>query len=200
MHHQPPCISRAKQVQASLFGSAYVDCDCTGQTKELHQLRSTGAVLCASGTPLSNTHACFHCTPVSTAQGTAVAVKRLLTLDTSTTERFISEVRILARLRHPNLILFMGYCTKPDLCIVSEYLNKGSLFSVLRQYEREGHTLEAKLQRVVAVSVARGMSYLHTRSPPILHLVSRTGRTSSARGDDLRWLGVETAGWGHGFL
>lgn len=109
-----------------------------------------------------------------------MAVKRLLTLDTSTTERFISEVRILARLRHPNLILFMGYCTKPDLCIVSEYLNKGSLFSVLRQYEREGHTLEAKLQRMVAVSVARGMSYLHTRSPPILHLVSRTG---GARGD-----------------
>ena len=105
-------------------------------------------------------------------QGTAVAVKRLLMLDGSTMERFISEVRILARLRHPNLILFMGYCTKPDLCIVSEYMNRGSLYSLLRQNEREQRQLDPKLQRVVAVSVARGMSYLHSRRPPILHLVS----------------------------
>lgn len=33
-------------------------------------------------------------------------------------------------------------------------------------------SLDSKLQRVVAISVARGMAYLHTRSPPILHLVS----------------------------
>lgn len=30
--------------------------------------------------------------------------------------------------------------------------------------------LDAKLQRLVAISVARGMAYLHSRSPPILHL------------------------------
>jgi serine/threonine protein kinase len=41
-------------------------------------------------------------------KGTVVAVKRLLTDDASTIERFVSEVRLLARLRHPNLILFMG--------------------------------------------------------------------------------------------
>lgn len=32
-------------------------------------------------------------------------------------------------------------------------------------------SLDPKLQRVVAISVARGMAYLHTRIPPILHLV-----------------------------
>lgn len=33
-------------------------------------------------------------------------------------------------------------------------------------------SLDPKLQRVVAISVARGMAYLHSRCPPILHLVS----------------------------
>jgi hypothetical protein len=31
--------------------------------------------------------------------------------------------------------------------------------------------LEPKLQRSIATSVARGMAHLHSRSPPILHLV-----------------------------
>lgn len=34
--------------------------------------------------------------------------------------------------------------------------------------------LEPKLQRSIATSVARGMAHLHTRSPPILHLVGST--------------------------
>jgi serine/threonine protein kinase len=171
-----------------------------------------------------------------------VAIKRLLTNDAVTIERFVSEVRMLARLRHPNLILFMGYCTMPELCIISEYMSKGSLYSVLHspeqrkqraaaarkqqrqqqgaaadeddaggaaagsstaaaaaaaaaaalaaapsqeflalelagtpveQQQRKLEALEPKLQRLIAVAVARGMAYLHTRMPPILHLVRR---------------------------
>ncbi|KAF6257891.1 kinase-like domain-containing protein, partial [Scenedesmus sp. NREL 46B-D3] len=100
-------------------------------------------------------------------EGTVVAIKRLLTNDAATIERFVSEVRMLARLRHPNLILFMGYCTTPELCIISEYMSKGSLYS---QRQRRLEVLDPKIQRLVAVAVARGMAYLHTRTPPILHL------------------------------
>lgn len=101
-------------------------------------------------------------------QGTVVAIKRLLNNDVATTERFIREIKLLARLRHPNLILFMGYCVAPELCIISEFMSRGSLYHVLR--ERKGDVLPLKLQRAIAVSVARGMLYLHTRDPPILHL------------------------------
>jgi serine/threonine protein kinase len=79
-------------------------------------------------------------------QGTVVAIKRLLTDDATTIERFVSEVRLLARLRHPNLILFMGYCITPELCIVSEYMSKGSLYGVL-------HSLEQHKQRAAAAGL-----------------------------------------------
>ena len=89
--------------------------------------------------------------------------------------KFIQEIRLLARLRHPNLILFMGYCTQPDLCIVSEFMARGSLYHILRQYHHEGQVMEPQLQRHIAASVARGMCYLHTRTPPIVHMVCFEG-------------------------
>ncbi|KAG6488731.1 hypothetical protein ZIOFF_049980 [Zingiber officinale] len=59
--------------------------------------------------------------------GTEVAVKRFLHQDISSDalEEFISEVRIMKRLRHPNVVLFMGAVTcVPNLSIVTEFLHR----------------------------------------------------------------------------
>ncbi len=72
-------------------------------------------------------------------------------------------------------ILFIGFCAAPEMCIISEYMARGSLYSIMRA--QDGRPLEPKLQRTVAISVARGMAYLHSRTPPILHLVRRAART-----------------------
>lgn len=98
-----------------------------------------------------------------------MAIKRLFDRDLSTIQTFKSEVAFLAEIRHPNLILFMGFCMTPQLCIVSEFMHKGSLFSIMRQ--ANGLLLKPHLQATVAISVARGMGYLHSRQPPILHMV-----------------------------
>ncbi|KAJ6428838.1 hypothetical protein OIU84_020485 [Salix udensis] len=43
-------------------------------------------------------------------------------------EEFLSEVAIMKRLRHPNIVLFMGAVNQPpNLSIVMEYLSRGSL-------------------------------------------------------------------------
>ncbi|GIL59368.1 hypothetical protein Vafri_14252 [Volvox africanus] len=101
-------------------------------------------------------------------EGTLVAVKRLLATDSDTTQRFVDEVHMLARLRHPNLLLFMGYTLTPEPSIVTEFMARGSLFHILRQ--AGNRPPEPRMQRAVAVAVARGMAYLHSRTPPILHL------------------------------
>ena len=40
-------------------------------------------------------------------QGTTVAVKKLLATDKKVAQRHLAEVRVFAKLRHPNLLLFM---------------------------------------------------------------------------------------------
>ena len=42
----------------------------------------------------------------------------------------VAQVNIMAALRHPNIVLFMGVCLDPP-CVVSEWCARGSLFDVL---------------------------------------------------------------------
>ena len=53
-------------------------------------------------------------------EGTIVAIKLLLNVDEASLERFRQEVALMAALRHPNLLLFMGYARSPALAMVSE--------------------------------------------------------------------------------
>jgi len=70
-------------------------------------------------------------------------------------------------IRHPNVVLFLGACTKPpNLCIILEYCSRGSLWSLL-------HDLSIKMtweyRKKFALDIAKGVYYLHTNSQPILH-------------------------------
>ncbi len=42
------------------------------------------------------------------------------------------QVNILASIRHPNIVLFMGMCLEPP-CLVTEFCARGSLHDVLRK-------------------------------------------------------------------
>ncbi|BFG31649.1 hypothetical protein CerSpe_179230 [Prunus speciosa] len=77
------------------------------------------------------------------------------------------EIDIMKRLRHPNVLLFMGaICSQERLAIVTEYLPRGSLFKQLR---KNNQTLDIRRRLMMALDVARGMNYLHHRNPPIVH-------------------------------
>ncbi|KAI3468785.1 hypothetical protein Pfo_025448 [Paulownia fortunei] len=77
------------------------------------------------------------------------------------------EIDIMRRLRHPNVLLFMGaVCTEEKLAMVTEYLTRGSLFKTLH---RNNQSLDIKRRLRMAIDVARGMNYLHHRKPPIVH-------------------------------
>lgn len=120
-------------------------------------------------------------------RGTPVAIKVLvcpkMTLEVE--REFKAEVTMLSALRHPNVCLFMGAVTEgTQRCLVTELAARGSLWDFLHG-GAEG--LDWKLMLSMANDVSRGIHFLHSHSPPILHrdLKVRTSRTSSRRDDEL---------------
>ncbi|KAJ6806175.1 putative serine/threonine-protein kinase [Iris pallida] len=80
---------------------------------------------------------------------------------------FRQEVSLMKRLRHPNILLFMGAVTSPQrLCIVTEFLPRGSLFRLL---QRNTTRFDWRRRTHMALDIARGMNYLHHCNPPIIH-------------------------------
>ncbi|XP_022892735.1 probable serine/threonine-protein kinase SIS8 [Olea europaea var. sylvestris] len=101
--------------------------------------------------------------------GTEVAVKKFMNQDISgvALAQFRCEVEIMLRLRHPNVVLFMGAVTRPpNLSILTEFLPRGSLFKLLHRLNIQ---IEEKRRIKMALDVARGMNYLHTSHPIIVH-------------------------------
>ncbi|KAK4564754.1 hypothetical protein RGQ29_006715 [Quercus rubra] len=75
-------------------------------------------------------------------------------------QQFQQEVMMLARLKHPNIVRFIGACRKPMVwCIVTEYAKGGSVRQFLMK--RQNRAVPLKLAVKQALDVARGMAYVH---------------------------------------
>ena len=49
--------------------------------------------------------------------------------------RHVLQVQLLRKVRHENVVLFMGFCMDlPNLCIVTEYLKGKSLHSHIHEH------------------------------------------------------------------
>ncbi|KAK4571956.1 hypothetical protein RGQ29_030378 [Quercus rubra] len=103
--------------------------------------------------------------------GSDVAVK-VLTMqdfDDDDLKEFLREVAIMKRVRHPNVVLFMGAVTKrPHLSIVTEYLPRGSLFRLIHK-PASGEMMDNRKKLRMALDVAKGINYLHCLNPPVVH-------------------------------
>ncbi|KAJ4959474.1 hypothetical protein NE237_026585 [Protea cynaroides] len=75
-------------------------------------------------------------------------------------QQFQQEVMMLATLKHPNIVRFIGACRKPMVwCIVTEYAKGGSVRQFLMK--RQNRSVPLKLAVKQALDVARGMAYVH---------------------------------------
>jgi serine/threonine protein kinase len=97
--------------------------------------------------------------------------ERALTLSNPVLESLEKEASMMAALRHPNVVAFLGVCATPP-CVATEYCARGSLTDVLRG----GKNSAAKAKQLdwarrlnMALDAAKGMHYLHEHSPPIIH-------------------------------
>ncbi|CBI19282.3 hypothetical protein VitviT2T_027333 [Vitis vinifera] len=103
--------------------------------------------------------------------GSDVAVKVLTVqnFQDDQLKEFLREVAIMKRVRHPNVVLFMGAVTKrPHLSIVTEYLPRGSLYRLIHR-PTSAEILDQRRRLRMALDVAKGINYLHCLKPPIVH-------------------------------
>ncbi|KAJ8909075.1 hypothetical protein NDN08_005772 [Rhodosorus marinus] len=84
---------------------------------------------------------------------------------------FENELKVLGDLRHPNIMLYMGAVVEPGkpLCIVTELMSGGSLFSLLQKEDSPVARMDTAGRLKIMLEICRGVLYLHSREPPILH-------------------------------
>ncbi|EPS72596.1 hypothetical protein M569_02160 [Genlisea aurea] len=110
------------------------------------------------------------CYQVARWNGTKVSIKILDKddhVDPESVNVFRHELMLLEKVRHPNVVQFIGAVTQnKPMMIVLEYHSKGDLASYL---QKKGRLSPSKALRF-ALEIARGMNYLHECKPePIIH-------------------------------
>ncbi|CAN1184406.1 L-type lectin-domain containing receptor kinase IX.1 [Linum perenne] len=98
---------------------------------------------------------------ILTNSGSEIAVKRVSRTSRQGKKEYISEVRIISRLRHRNLVQLIGWChEKNELLLVYEFLPNGSLDQHLFSGERST-VLDWPVRYKIALGLASGLLYLH---------------------------------------
>ncbi|GAA0157324.1 hypothetical protein LIER_14616 [Lithospermum erythrorhizon] len=89
-----------------------------------------------------------------------VAVKRVSSGSSQGLKEYASEVRIISRLRHRNLVQLIGWChEKNDLLLVYEFMPNGSLDTHL--FKAENGLLAWDVRYKIAQGLASALLYLH---------------------------------------
>ncbi|KAJ9147469.1 hypothetical protein P3X46_029628 [Hevea brasiliensis] len=101
--------------------------------------------------------------------GGVVAVKVLASNSKQGEKEFQTEVSLLGRLHHRNLVNLLGYCVdKGQHMLIYEFMSNGSLANLLYNEEELVLGWEERLQ--IALDVSHGIEYLHEGAvPPVIH-------------------------------
>lgn len=98
-------------------------------------------------------------------QDVAIKILKPERLNENLQREFQQEVFIMRKVRHKNVVQFIGACTMPpNLCIVTEFMSGGSVYDYLR---KQKVLLKMPMLLRVAIDASKGMDYLHQNS--IIH-------------------------------
>ncbi|CAJ1970784.1 unnamed protein product [Sphenostylis stenocarpa] len=101
--------------------------------------------------------------------GTVVAIKRAQEGSLQGEREFLTEIELLSRLHHRNLVSLIGYCDEEgEQMLVYEYMPNGTLKDHLSAHSEK--TLTFSMRMKIALGSAKGLLYLHNEvDPPIFH-------------------------------
>ncbi|XWS74451.1 hypothetical protein CRYUN_Cryun02cG0217300 [Craigia yunnanensis] len=103
------------------------------------------------------------------ADGMVVAIKRAQEGSLQGEREFLTEIQLLSRLHHRNLVSLIGYCDEEgEQMLVYEFMPNGTLRDHLSAKSKEPPSFAMRLR--IALGSAKGILYLHTEAdPPIFH-------------------------------
>ncbi|XVF46109.1 hypothetical protein PTKIN_Ptkin03bG0000300 [Pterospermum kingtungense] len=103
------------------------------------------------------------------ADGMVVAIKRAQEGSLQGEREFLTEIQLLSRLHHRNLVSLIGYCDEEgEQMLVYEFMPNGTLRDHLSAKSKEPLSFPRRLR--IALGSAKGILYLHTEAdPPIFH-------------------------------
>ena len=104
----------------------------------------------------------FGCVHLATWRGTEVAIK-ILEGNDGDLQQFYTEITVMTRLHHPNILQVLGCSTKQgQWMLVFENMCNGSLLPHVRS-RRDVLTHMQKI--IILKDIAKGLAYLHNRQP-----------------------------------
>uniref|UniRef100_A0A672SCZ2 Protein kinase domain-containing protein n=1 Tax=Sinocyclocheilus grahami TaxID=75366 RepID=A0A672SCZ2_SINGR len=107
-------------------------------------------------------------------------------------QRFKEEAEMLKGLQHPNIVRFYDFWESPlkgkkCIVLVTELMTSGTLKTYLKRFK----VMKPKVLRSWCRQILKGLHFLHTRTPPIIHRdlkcdnIFITGPTGSVKIGDL---------------
>ncbi|KAM8868370.1 serine/threonine-protein kinase WNK2 isoform 2-T2 [Synchiropus picturatus] len=107
-------------------------------------------------------------------------------------QRFKEEAEMLKALQHPNIVRFYDFWESPlkgkkCIVLVTELMTSGTLKTYLKRFK----VMKPKVLRSWCRQILKGLHFLHTRAPPIIHRdlkcdnIFITGPTGSVKIGDL---------------
>lgn len=111
-------------------------------------------------------HGAYAVVKVAELRGTRVAAKSLFHEIRSDyyVQHFIREMNIASRVRHPNLVQFIGACMD-DGIILTELMPT----NLRKELEKKDYNMSQDQLVSVGLDVARALNYLHLMQPAIIH-------------------------------